>query len=586
MSKIKIKSASLQTASSTQAKDTIYIDVDDEITAVIDKVTSSKAKIVALVLPKRATVMQSIVNMKLLKRTSEEAGKNIVLVTSEASLMPLAGLVKMHVASTPTSKPTVPPAPDQLSDEPERVDEPLDSFDAETSPADDFNPTAAAAVPVGVLAANEPESILMTDDPTAAESDAPDETANEAEEKTSAKPDKKLKVPSFNKFRLWLVFGVLAALLCGVGLYFALVVMPKASIAITTDSTTITTDLNITLDAAAKTLDADAKIIPATAQSVSKPYSQDAAATGQQNNGEKASGNVYFALKDCSEESVTIPTGSGVSVGGNTFITQSPLTLNSVRIGANNCNPTSMQSEWSGTIKVVAISGGAKYNIESGTTMTVGGGLNVSAKSNTTFTGGTDDIVKVLSQTDIDAAKDKISSQDTTQVKSELETSLKAKGLLPVPSTFLVGEQKITTSANAGDKVEKVTITATIPYTMLGIKQDDLKKLVLANVQSQIDTKKQKVLDDGINKAKFSQQNPGSNTTAIVAVKVRSTAGPELDITNLRSQVSGQKSGDIKEMLEGSPGITSVEVAYSPAWVSKAPKNTKKITIIVDGEIK
>ena len=36
-------------------KDTIYVDVDDEITSIIDKVENSSEKVVALVLPKRAT---------------------------------------------------------------------------------------------------------------------------------------------------------------------------------------------------------------------------------------------------------------------------------------------------------------------------------------------------------------------------------------------------------------------------------------------------------------------------------------------------------------------------------------------------
>ena len=77
-------------------KDTIYIDVDDEITGIIDKVRSSKHKIVALVLPKRSTVFQSIVNMKLLKRKADSADKNLVLITSETSLLPLAGAVGLH----------------------------------------------------------------------------------------------------------------------------------------------------------------------------------------------------------------------------------------------------------------------------------------------------------------------------------------------------------------------------------------------------------------------------------------------------------------------------------------------------------
>ena len=58
-------------------KDTIYIDVDDEITSIIEKLQNSPQRIVALVLPKRASVFQSVVNMKLLKRSAENSKKNI-----------------------------------------------------------------------------------------------------------------------------------------------------------------------------------------------------------------------------------------------------------------------------------------------------------------------------------------------------------------------------------------------------------------------------------------------------------------------------------------------------------------------------
>src|SRR3546814_1310977 len=50
-----------------------------EITSIIDKVRAGDGRIVALVLPKRATVLQSIVNMKLLKRSEERrVGKECV----------------------------------------------------------------------------------------------------------------------------------------------------------------------------------------------------------------------------------------------------------------------------------------------------------------------------------------------------------------------------------------------------------------------------------------------------------------------------------------------------------------------------
>ena len=66
--------------STEDIKDTIYIDVDEEITGIIDKIQESDKKVVALVLPKRASVFQSIVNLKLLKRAAEKNSQNLVLI--------------------------------------------------------------------------------------------------------------------------------------------------------------------------------------------------------------------------------------------------------------------------------------------------------------------------------------------------------------------------------------------------------------------------------------------------------------------------------------------------------------------------
>ena len=86
-------------------KETIYVDVDDEITSIIDKIEGAKEQVVALVLPKRSTALQSIVNMRLLKRHADGASKNVVLITTETALMPLAGAAGIHVAKTLTSTP-------------------------------------------------------------------------------------------------------------------------------------------------------------------------------------------------------------------------------------------------------------------------------------------------------------------------------------------------------------------------------------------------------------------------------------------------------------------------------------------------
>ena len=93
-------------------KDTIYVDIDDEITNITDKVVSSAGDVIALVLPKRCTVLQSSVNMKILNKTADQAGKKIVLITSETSLLALAGAAGVYVAKTLQSQPAIPSAPD------------------------------------------------------------------------------------------------------------------------------------------------------------------------------------------------------------------------------------------------------------------------------------------------------------------------------------------------------------------------------------------------------------------------------------------------------------------------------------------
>ncbi|MCA9327434.1 hypothetical protein KDA14_02805, partial [Candidatus Saccharibacteria bacterium] len=129
------------------------------------------------------------------------------------------------------------------------------------------------------------------------------------------------------------------------------------------------------------------------------------------------------------------------------------------------------------------------------------------------------------------------------------------------------------------EQADTVTVTSVVPYTMLGIKQDDLKKLVVANVESQIDKDKQVILDDGVADAKFSQENPATATSAVVKVDVDSVAGPDLNEEELKKQVAGKKSADIKDAIKQLPGVTDVEVKYRPFWVSTAPNNVKKITI-------
>src|SRR5262245_25715138 len=104
------------------SKDVIYIDIEDDITAIIGKVKSAGSKIVALVPPKRAGVLQSAVNLKLLQKAAQAADKRLVLITSDHSLITLAAGLKLPVARNLQSRPEIPHIETPAADTEEVID--------------------------------------------------------------------------------------------------------------------------------------------------------------------------------------------------------------------------------------------------------------------------------------------------------------------------------------------------------------------------------------------------------------------------------------------------------------------------------
>lgn len=556
-------------------KDVLYIDVDDEITAIIDKVRGSHQKIVALVLPKRATVFQSIVNMKLLKRSAESAKKNVVLITSEVGLLPMAGSVGIHVARSLQSKPEVPDAP-LGADKEEGIEEIADhGVDESTKSSKDkaIDKTRTVGELAGAAALDDQldDTIDLGD-----ESEPSLQTAVSKLKPKKGK-DKKLKVPNFKKFRILILCGGVALVVLIVIAVLAFMILPKATVAIQTDSSAINSSSVVQLKTGSGViLQAKTGVVPATAQQTQKTASQQVAASGQQNNGAKATGSVTMTAQECGQvnQANDVPAGVGVTAGGQTFITQqdTSFTVKNIKNGCINFTANSATS-------VVAQSAGAAGNV-SPTSFTVSGRSDVSAASSAAFTGGTDSIIKVVTQSDIDNANQKLSAADTTSIKQELKTALLAKGLDVIDASFNAGTPSVTTSAKAGDQADNVTVTSTTTYSMLGVKQDDLQAVAKNSINDKIDTTKQKILDYGLSNAVFGlqSQNPDGATVTMQATII---VGSELNIDTIKQQVAGKKAGDAQAIIKQYPGVTEVTVHYSPFWVNAIPKNTSKITVTV-----
>ncbi len=572
-------------------KDTVYIDIDDEITGIIDKVKGSGKSLVTLVLPKRAGVFQSIVNMKLLKRAADDAKKNLVLVTSESGLLPLAGAAGIHVAKTLTSKPEIPLAPKAIDDTAETVKEDsqeLLTAHASAEPLPDKQKTIgqlAGSVPPPPPADGGIETLKLDNEdlplPAAeASKKGAKGSAKTFEPPSRAKKSKKLHIPNFRRFRLWLALGILLLILIIGGFAFATFALPKATINIKTDATNVNTNIDFSLSTKSNNLDPVNNIVPAKLASQQKTYTQQVPTTGQENNGNKASGTVTMTVQYCggnipSQPPQDVPAGTGLSANNLTYITQQDTAFDS-----NNpkFSKGCLTFTANGSTPIIAQSGGSNYNTGNGTPFTVAGRSDVSASGSAS--GGTDNIVQTVNQNDINSAKSKISTGNPN-LKQTLESQLKGDNLYPIVATYQAGTPNVTTSANVGDVANTVTVTETITYSMFGAKQSDLNTLIDNQVKSQIDTSQQSVLDTGLSSAGFNV-NTTSGSGAQINMTTKATAGPNLNITQIKKQAAGQKAGPIKSQLGNNPDITSVSVNISPFWVTTVPKNTSRITVHID----
>jgi hypothetical protein len=555
-------------ATAANNKATVYIDVDDEITNIIDKVKGSDAKIVALVLPKRAAVLQSVVNMKLLKKAGQNAKKNIVLITSEQGLLPLAGAAGLHVAKSLQSKPDIPPAPTSPAD-----DETLDESE------DGAEPKLDTAASVGALAA----AAENADDTETIELDNVDpETATPvAGLAAKAKKLKHLKVPNFEKFRLGFFLAGLGVVLLILGWFLAFIIMPKAQITIKTDTTTVVSSFDFTASTNQTELDIPGKKIPAMSKEVKKTDTETVPATGQRDEGTKATGKVTLKLTNCAEDEVNVPAGTVVTTGGLSFLTQKAANLESVEVGGN-CRNNDFPNISSKTVEVTAQNNGDNGNIGSGKTFAVSGFASVTGTNSEGFGGGTSKIIKVVSQKDIDDALAKMKSRQDETAKEELKGLLETESLYALTETLLPGAPATTPTPAVDAEATEVTVKADTSYTMLGIKKDDLSQIIKDDVKADIDTEKQAITKDGIDESIMRINNQPTPAEAFISFRTSVTAGPELDENAIKEAVRGKKRGEVQDYITDLPGVTDVTVNYSPFWVYSTPKAAKKITITVE----
>ncbi len=78
-------------------KKILYVEIDDEVTTIYEKLSRLKIKNIYLVIPQRAVIFQSAINLKILKRKADDLNKNIYIITNDDAGFNLAKRIGMEV---------------------------------------------------------------------------------------------------------------------------------------------------------------------------------------------------------------------------------------------------------------------------------------------------------------------------------------------------------------------------------------------------------------------------------------------------------------------------------------------------------
>lgn len=540
------------------SKDIIYIDVEDDITAIIGKIKSSKEKIIALVPPKRVGVLQSAVNLRLLVRTAGTSHKTLVLITNNQALIALAASAHIPVAKNLQSKPELPEiAAISVDDEDDIID--------------------GANLPVGEL---ERTADIVSDDNKDVVSAIKDMDIDEkpvvaqpgASIKLSNKPKSGIKVPNFNSFRKKLFIGIGAGVLLIVFLVWANVFAPAAKVIITARTTPTAVNVPVTLAGNAAT-DVSKGLVQSKSQQLKKDISVEFDATGSKNLGEKATGTVNFSNNSLTSKTVAAATQLKTAAG-LTFVTKNEVTV----AGASfPCGNITCPTQGSASVAVTALEGGVDYNGATGSLTGSPSGITASLAGATS--GGTDKIATVVTQEDVQKASQKLVELSSDEAKKEL-IKLFTNNEVVIDDSFTIDRAAATSVPAIGaEATAKAKLTSTTTYTITAIAPADLELFIRADLDKQIAGKdNQKVYSTGIDSVKLSGYTK-TDTTQTARIIATGQIGPNIDEAKIKEQVKGMIYGDVQSSLQAIDGINDVDVQFSYFWVRTVPNDVSKITI-------
>ena len=582
-------------------KDVIYIEPEDDITDIIAKVKNAKTKIVALVPPKKAGVLRSVVNFKLIAKTALQHNKTVVLISTDENLVKFAQSVKMPVAKSLSSKPQL--ATDDETefgdaDEESDIIEEEPEIETSTSKSEkkdvksDHEKSHKDDKKVEAVKVKKPEEVVTEDEI--------DEEADT--DKKVAKKKSNQKVPNIKKYRTQIIIGSVFAVIMVVVLIWAFAFAPAAKVVVhvRTSDQGFSETIKLTTDQDKE--DIDAGIFYMEEKAIEKTASADFEATGEVDKGTKASGTLTVkrtspvSIVGNGRDAITIPVGTKFTYNGLTYVSTAASTLRAVdgkdfdtdtcKVSTSLVATCDLSKDVTTTVKIEAIENGDKYNmgaVNSGWTASISGATPTSSAA---ISGGSSKIVKIVSKDDLAAAEENLDITGESDAKKELIDE-NSDDAIVIKSSFNIENGQLSSSPALGEEVNgdtKPKVTKKTTYKVYTVSRDAVSQYIEKTVEEGLGDDTRTVYATGAGKDEekviaFFESYKNNNGEYTAKLKSTVKIGPRVTPEMISEKILGQKVGQVRTMLTSINGVADVEINRSYFWVTKIPSDINKVEI-------
>lgn len=559
----------------------IYLEQDEEIPTVIDKLKNLSGKSVALVIPKGAAVLQSVVNLKILKLEAENLQKEIALVTQDKIGRNLASQVGLSVYDNIQSSRPIIQSPRPEPDINETIELDLSAQDKQKPPANvqvhhydekpmvdnsrffafkqpdlqdkkqDIQPTKQLVEQPQNITEPLPRAIIR---PLAGEGFPVSQ---------SFKPQRPHQKKRLGK-------TILICLLVVLGLAGFYIYYPKAIITISLQSQPLEKDLTIIVDNNINKAVVEKSSIPGELQEVENEVKQTVNATGSKETGEKAKGTITV-YNSYDSNSHSFASGTSLSSNDKTYLADSAFTVPGATVSAGKLVAGRID------VSVTAQNSGESYNLTASDFTISGAPDQISGKSSQTFSGGTSRKITIVSSDDINGVKETLTKQITASNLAELRD--RAGDQLISDDAVSNDVISFSTSKNSQDEASSFEATLKIKSRTLSYLEQDYRQMIVAVLNQQISADKELILSAG-DKITTSSSVPDFSTGAMnLNGKVTTNIVNRINDQEVKAQIKGKNQSSAATKLSSLPGVSSVKITFRPTWLKSIPRNQKNIVI-------